>query len=200
MPACSPAARLVRMYAAQHAAATSTSTMPTGSSAAPPSPSSTTPVTATPDPQPLGSAPRQRGRQAERTEQLDRHGDAERDPVDGGVERQVHRRQDQPEGDDGPPVVPRAAQATAGSQQQHQRGAALPDEHHAGRADVVEQAPGDTRADLHRQHRPEQQPDGEAAATGAAGTGTVIGRHSTACASCDRWGNADASVVMFDDA
>ena len=63
----------------------------------------------------LSGRPRQACGQAQRAEQLDRHGDSQRQPVDRLVEADVHRRQHEPEGETTTPVRPVAArQAAAG--------------------------------------------------------------------------------------
>ena len=86
------------------------------------------------DPQPVQRASRPRDRHRERTGELDRHRDAQRQPVESLVERPVHRAEDQPVRRDREPVRPRPpAQRRTRDQHHDQRRDAQPQQHGAGR-------------------------------------------------------------------
>src|SRR5215207_8826163 len=107
-------------------------------------------------------------RDPERPEELDRHGDAERDPRDRLEERQ---RQEPRAGAErhGCAEVGAAAPAHAGAHErpQDERREHQPQRHEAGRADAVEQRLRQRCAELDRRHRGDRQRD----AGGTAGRG-----------------------------
>ena len=110
------------------------------------------------DPAAVAPAARQRGREGERAEELDRHRRAERQPGEGGVVEPVHPGQADPEEDDGPPLRPApAAHPRPDDREQHDRGEAEAEQGGAHRAGDREQVRRQRRAELERRARPEHE-------------------------------------------
>ena len=120
-------------------------------------------------------------RDRQRAEELQGHREAEPDPVDRGVQGEVHRREDQPEQQGRPPLGPgEAAQPRPGDRQQDGGRDELPDRDHAGRTDGGEGVRAEGGADLVAgaagQHR--QRPRSPSTGAGS-GAGAVAGDRVT---------------------
>ena len=97
---------------------------------------------------------------AERADELERHRDAERDPVHRLVDAEVHRAEREPEGDRDADVATRApAQPRPPDRDEDQRGEREPPERGARRPELVEQLDRERRADLQRGDGEQDEPD-----------------------------------------
>ena len=88
-------------------------------------------------------------------DELEGHGDAERDPVDRLVEGEVHRSQHETEEQGDPGPAPVQTEAWSPDQDQQHRRDQRPEEGYAHRPDLVEETGGERRSDLDRADRPE---------------------------------------------
>ena len=98
------------------------------------------------------------GGQGERTDELDRHRDTDRQVPQGGVEGEVHQAHRQAEADDRAEVATAVA-APPGPRDEHQqdRRDAQTQDDRAGRADLWDQRRGEGAAELHGQHPTQDQ-------------------------------------------
>jgi len=128
-------------------------------------------------PQPARRAPAREHGQGQRSQDLQRDGSTQRDPIDGLVEQQVHPGQGGPEGDDDGPVrTPIAAQRRAAHHEQQHGRQPQPQRHDACRADPGEQQGGNGGPELHG------EPTAHHEEYGAARLSAVTGdRSATAC-------------------
>ena len=96
----------------------------------------------------------QHGREHQRAEELDRHGDPDRQPGERGVERPVHQRRGPARRRHGEPVRPGAtAQPRPGDGQQHGRGEDQTQGDRPGRPDRGDERRRQRPAELHRDDR-----------------------------------------------
>jgi hypothetical protein len=105
-------------------------------------------------PEQIERTPRPRDRHAERADELECHGDAERDPVDRLVEAQVHRDEREPVCQGQPPLGARQTPHRRAPQRREDDGREQhAEEGRAARADLVEQGLREGPAELDRRHR-----------------------------------------------
>jgi hypothetical protein len=112
------------------------------------------------DPQQVAQPAGAENGKGERSDELDGHGDAERDPGEGLVDGPVHDAERDAETDDHPPVRGGpAAQRRAGERAEHDRAGDEPQPHHARRRDLVEQVLRDRGTELDGENSEQHQPD-----------------------------------------
>ena len=134
------------------------------------------------DPQHIEYAPGTRDGYAERTHELQRDGDAERNAVDGQVERKVHQREREPEeprDEVGAPVVP--AQLRAHQNEQHERGERYPQEDRTAGPQSVEEGLGYGRPELggdYAEHHERRRRHASRTVREARGDGATVGQRN----------------------
>ena len=142
------------------------------------------------NPQHIEYAPGPRDGHSERSHELQRDGDAERNTVDGLVERKVHQREREPEeprDEVGVPVA--AAQLRAHQNEQRERSERYPQEHRTAGTQGVEEVLGYSRPELdgaygeHHERRGWHAPQ---TVREARGDGTTVGHRNRNLSARDR--------------
>ncbi len=111
-----------------------------------------------PDPEEIDAAPGAADCHRQRTDELDRHGDPQRDTVKRLIEAQVHPGQHEPEQGHQAEITERARlDARPPNRQQHHACEHQAQQDRAGRTDRAEQLRGQRRAELDRSNRAQDE-------------------------------------------